>query len=128
MAVSPARRVKRAHGLASVTKRVSSLLDALAILDNLSALDAPTKRNRSTLVTRERGPFETYIKPMLQDHTFSVRFRMDYDDFRGFSRSPATCPALEREDGAAAQRRHPGGVPGRDDVEMARGGVHLRVH
>ncbi|CAB1103597.1 unnamed protein product [Ectocarpus sp. CCAP 1310/34] len=129
MAVSPTRRAKRAHGLASFTKRVSSLLDALAILDNLAALDAPSKRSRSTLVARERRPFETYIKPMLQDHTFSMRFRMEYDDFRvGSSRSPATCPAEEPADGAAAQRRHPGGVPGRDDVAIARGGVHLRVH
>ncbi|CAB1101963.1 unnamed protein product [Ectocarpus sp. CCAP 1310/34] len=82
MAVSSTRSAKRAHSLASVTKRVSSLLDALAILGNLSALDAPTKRNRSTLVARERRPFETHIKPLLQDHTFSVRFRMEYDDFR----------------------------------------------
>ncbi|CAB1107031.1 unnamed protein product [Ectocarpus sp. CCAP 1310/34] len=82
MAVSPTRRAKRAHRLASVTKRVSSLLDALAILDNLSALDPPSMRSRSTLVARVRRPFETYIKPMLQDHTFSMRFRMEYDDFR----------------------------------------------
>ncbi|CAN0563439.1 unnamed protein product, partial [Ectocarpus sp. 12 AP-2014] len=54
----------------------------LAILDNLSALDPPSKRSRSTLVARVRRPFETYIKPMLQDHTFSLRFRMEYDDFR----------------------------------------------
>ena len=50
------------------------LLDVLALLDSIDDVDAPSKKRRSTLVLRERRPFTTYIRPMLQDHTFSMRF------------------------------------------------------
>lgn len=81
MGISPTRRAKRVHGLASITKKASNLLDVLSILDNIDAVDPPSTRIRSTLVVRERRPFATYIKPMLQDDTFAMRFRMDYDNF-----------------------------------------------
>ena len=35
---------------------------------------------------RERRPWKTYIRPMLQDNTFRGRFRMDYDDFNALVR------------------------------------------
>ena len=73
-----ATRAQRAHRLATITKRVSVLLDVLALLDSIDDVDAPSKKRRSTLVLRERRPFTTYIRPMLQDHTFSMRFRMGY--------------------------------------------------
>ena len=76
-----ATRAQRAHRLATITKRVSVLLDVLALLDSIDDVDAPSKKRRSTLVLRERRPFTTYIRPMLQDHTLSMRFRMGYDDF-----------------------------------------------
>ena len=56
-------------------------MDVLALLDSIDDVDAPTKKRRSTLVLRERRPFATYMRPMLQDRTFSMRFRMGYDDF-----------------------------------------------
>lgn len=81
MRATRATRAQRAHRLITQTKRVSRLLEVLVGLDNMDALDALSpKRSRSTLVVRQRRSFATYIRPMLEDHTFSMRFRMNYDD------------------------------------------------
>lgn len=56
-------------------------MGVLSIVHDVDAL-YPQRRRRSTLVPRERRPFDTYIKPMLLDNTFSMRFRMEYDDFK----------------------------------------------
>ena len=69
------------------------LLDVLALLDSIDDVDAPTKKRRSTLVLRERRPFATYIRPMLQDRTFSMRFRMGYDDFMARDNSSVSVPS-----------------------------------
>jgi len=72
------------------------LLDVLALLDSIDDVDAPTKKRRSTLVLRERRPFATYIRPMLQDRTFSMRFRMGYDDFMALV--DLVRPAVKRDE------------------------------
>jgi len=60
---------------------MSTLLGLLSVVDNVDTL-YPRKKRRSTLVLRERRSFAEYIKPMLLDKTFSLRFRMEYDDFK----------------------------------------------
>ena len=72
------------------------LLHVLALLDSIDDVDAPTKKRRSTLVLRERRPFVTYIRPMLQDRTFSMRFRMGYDDFMALV--DLVRPAVKRDE------------------------------
>jgi len=65
-------------------------------LDTIDALDSTEKKRRSALVARERRPFADYIRPMLQDKTFEMRFRMDYPEFlvlAGLLR-----PALTKDD------------------------------
>ena len=42
-----ATRAQRAHRLATITKRVSVLLDVLALLDSIDDVDAPSKKRRS---------------------------------------------------------------------------------
>jgi len=91
-----ATRAQRAHRSATITKRVLVLLDVLALLDSIDDVDAPTKKRRSTLVLRERRPFATYIRPMLQDRTFSMRFRMGYDDFMALV--DLVRPAVKRDE------------------------------
>ena len=103
-----ATRAQRAHRSATITKRVLVLLDVLALLDSIDDVDAPTKKRRSTLVLRERRPFATYIRPMLQDRTFSMRFRMGYDDFMALvdlvrPASSSLCPSLPLPPPAAAR-------------------------
>eukprot|EP00903_Cladosiphon_okamuranus_P012720 g11892.t1 len=89
--------------MATITKRLSMVLEKLSALDSIDDLDA--KKRRGTLVARERRPFADYIRPMLQDHTFSLRFRTDYVDFI----VDLLRPALKRDDEMGLLRN--GSVP-----------------
>jgi len=109
-----ATKAQRAYRLTTITKRVSSLLDILSVLDSIDELDALEKKRRSSLVPRERRPFAEYIKPMLQDHTFSMRFRMDYDDFMVLV--DRLRPALTKDEGVGRLRN--GAVPVEYQVAM----------
>ena len=65
---------------------------------------------------------------MLQDHTFSMRFRMGYDDFMALA--DLLRPALKRDEEMGLQ--HNGTIPVEYQVAMTlgwlAGGVHLWVH
>ncbi|CAM9682616.1 unnamed protein product, partial [Ascophyllum nodosum] len=70
-------------------QRLGLLTEILALLDTL---DCDT---RSSLVPRERRVLSEYIRPMLADRTFRLRFRMEYEDF--ICLVTWLRPALERD-------------------------------
>lgn len=85
-----------------MTARLSRLLDILSITDSLNALEPSLVKHRSTLVPRQRRSFAAYIKPMLLDKSFSLRFRMEYDDFKVLVEHLR--PALKRNEKMGALR------------------------
>lgn len=75
-------RARRRARVIARTKKLSAVLDVLALIDELDEIDAsPAVKKRSALMARKRVPWATYIKPMLGDGTFKGRFRMGHDDF-----------------------------------------------
>eukprot|EP00903_Cladosiphon_okamuranus_P005785 g5732.t1 len=111
MGAPRATKAQRAYRMATITKRLSMVLEILSALDSIDDLDA--KKRRGTLVALERRPFADYIRPMLQDHTFSLRFRMDYVDFIVLD---LLRPALKRNDEMGLLRN--GSVPAEHQVAM----------
>ncbi|CAB1107655.1 unnamed protein product [Ectocarpus sp. CCAP 1310/34] len=111
MARAPASRRSWLRG--KTKKRMRQLLELLMIMVLMDEGDPPQTRDK--FVRRERRSWYTYAKPMVQDGTFRLRFRMDYTEFALLA--DMLRPKLERNERMGALRN--GVIPVEFQLAMA---------
>lgn len=114
MARPPPRRAgSRSWQRGKTKKRMRQLLELVMIMVLMDEDDAP--QIRGDFVYRERRSWYTYAKPMVEDGTFRLRFRMDYTEFADLA--DMLRPKLERDEKMGALRN--GVIPVEFQLAMA---------